>query len=212
MPRPRPASPWPASRRTYARWASGSSSPIPVVSSSSPPDSHGVGSSSSEMWTQRTAFSRPASPATTRTSRSRIRSPRASIPSGSAAQVEAVAGLLEHRAQHGVDLVELLRARDQRWGQLDHRVAAVVGAADQPAVEHLGGQEAAQQPLLLVARERLLRLLVPDELERAEVARAAHVAHDRQVAQALEHGLELGLVGLDVLDDALVGEDVEVGE
>src|SRR5215217_8799604 len=123
---------------------------MPVVSSSSPPETQGVGSSSSEMWTQRTAFSRPASPATTRTSRSRIRSPRASIPSGSAAQVEAVAGLLEHRSQHGVDLVELLRARDQRRGQLDHRVAAVVGAADQAVLVDLGGQEAAQEPLALL--------------------------------------------------------------
>ena len=33
-----------------------------MVSSSSPPDSHGVGSTISEMWTQRTALSMPASP------------------------------------------------------------------------------------------------------------------------------------------------------
>ena len=36
---------------------------IPVVSSSSPPDSHGVGSGSSEMCTQRTGASSCASPA-----------------------------------------------------------------------------------------------------------------------------------------------------
>src|SRR4051794_23949923 len=148
---------------------------MPVVSSSSPPDSHGVGSSSSEMWTHRTAFSSPLSPATTRTSRSRIRSPSASMPAGSAAQVETVARLLEHGPQHGVDLLELLRAGDERRRELDDRVAAVVGAADESATEHLRGEEAAQQPLLLVARERLLRLLVADELDRAEVARATHV-------------------------------------
>src|SRR5690349_18083718 len=126
---------------------------MPVVSSSSPPDSHGVGSSSSEMWTQRTAFSSPLSPATRRTSRSRIRSPSGSMPALSASEVEAVARLLEHRPQHGVDLLELLGPGDQRRRELDHRVAAVVSAADQPAVEHLGGEEAAQQPFLLVARE-----------------------------------------------------------
>ena len=53
---------------------SGVSSCMPVVSSTSPPDSHGVGSSSSEMWTQRTGRSRPRSPASRRTSRSRSRS------------------------------------------------------------------------------------------------------------------------------------------
>src|SRR3954452_21271622 len=175
---------------------------MPVVSSSSPPDSPGVGSSSSELWTQRTAFSSPRSPATTRTSRSRIRSPSASMPAGSAAQVETVAGLLEHGPQHGVDLLELLGSRDERGRELDDRVAAVVGAADQPAAEHLRGEEAAQQPLLLVAREGLLRLLVADQLDGAEVARAAHVADDRQVAQAVEHRRELGLVRLHVLEDA----------
>ena len=49
-----------------------------MVSSSSPPDSHGVGSTISEMCTHRTALSTPASPATNRTSRSRRRSRRAS--------------------------------------------------------------------------------------------------------------------------------------
>src|SRR3954447_21848777 len=212
MPSPRPARPWPASSRTKVRCCPASSSAMPVVSSNSPPDSHGVGSSSSEMCTHRTAFSSPASPATRRTSRSRISSPSGSMPALSASEVEAVARLLEYRPQHGVDLLELLWPRDQRGRELHHRVAAVVGAADQPAAEHLRGEEAAQQPLLLVARERLLGLLVAHELDRAEVARPAHVADDREVAEALEHRLELGLVGLDVLDDALVGEDVEVGQ
>src|SRR5215212_74900 len=183
VPSPRPASPWPASSRTNVRCRSGSSSAMPVVSSSSPPDSHGVGSSSSEMWTHRTAFSSPASPATRRTSRSRIRSPRGSMAVGSAAEVQPLAGLLEHRPQDGVHLLELLGPGDQRRGELDHRVAAVVGAADQPALEHLGGEEAAQQPLLLVAGDGLLGGLVAHQLNRAEVAGAADVADDRDVAQ-----------------------------
>ena len=77
-PRPRPARSWPASRSTKARCAAGSVRFIPVVSSSSPPDSQGVGSASSEMWTQRTARSSPSSPATSRMSRSRMRSRSAS--------------------------------------------------------------------------------------------------------------------------------------
>ena len=59
MPRPSPASSWPASRSTNARCSSARLRFIPVVSSSSPPDSHGVGSASSEMWTQRTGLSSP---------------------------------------------------------------------------------------------------------------------------------------------------------
>ncbi len=40
-----------------ARCLAALSSGMPVVSISSPPESHGVGSSSSEMWTQRTGAS-----------------------------------------------------------------------------------------------------------------------------------------------------------
>ena len=40
--------------------------------------------------------------------------------------------------------------------ELDDRVAAVVGAADQPPLEELAGEEAAQQPLGLLVVEALL--------------------------------------------------------
>ena len=86
--------------------------------------------------------------------------------------------------EHVVDLFELLGVGDQRRRQLDHRVAAVVGAADQPALVELAGEEAAQQLLGLLVVEALLRLLVFDQLDRVEVAGAAHVADDRQVVQA----------------------------
>src|SRR5205807_5185797 len=89
-------------------------------------------------------------------------------------------------AQDLLDLGELLAPCDQRRRELDHRVAAVVGAADQPAAVELPGQEAAQQPLRLVGCEPLLGALVLYELDRLEVARAADVADDRDVAKALE--------------------------
>ena len=60
--------------------------------------------------------------------------------------------LAQHGAQDRLDLRELLGARDQRRGQLDDRVAAVVGAADQAAVVELAGEEAAQQLLGLLVR------------------------------------------------------------
>ena len=75
---------------------------IPVVSSSSPPESHGVGSSSSEMWTQR--ISRSAAPASPAAARARARR-------GVSATVSTLGlgrlswlwhllpGLLEHRSQ-----------------------------------------------------------------------------------------------------------------
>ena len=68
----------------------------------------------------------------------------------------------------------------------------------------------AQQPLGLVVVEGLLRALVLDELDRVEVARAAHVADDRDVAQRVEHRAERRLVVADVLDDALVLHHVDV--
>ena len=66
-PNPRPASPASARRLTYARCFAGEvPTPIPVVRSSSPPRSHGVGSSSSLTWTQRIGRRLSASPATRR--------------------------------------------------------------------------------------------------------------------------------------------------
>src|SRR4051794_19521684 len=185
----------------------------PVVSSSSPPDSHGVGSRSSEMWTQRTGTSRFCSPARTATSRSPRTSRTVSTACASPSAVEHPAGgLLEDRPQDGLHLLELLGAGDERRRELDHRVAAVVGAADEAAAEELAGQEAAQQRLGLLVAEGLPRLAVLDELDRVEVTGAADVAHDLDVAQRLEHRPEVGLVLADVLEQALALEDVEVGE
>ena len=63
-PNASPASPCPARRRTYSRCGRESSpTPSPVVISSSPPSSHGVGSDSSETWTQRITFAAPPAPA-----------------------------------------------------------------------------------------------------------------------------------------------------
>src|SRR3954451_3500390 len=185
----------------------------PVVSSSSPPDSHGVGSRSSEMWTQRTGTSRFCSPARTATSRSPSTSRTVSTACASLSAVEHPAGgLLEDRPQDGLHLLELLGAGDERRRELDDRVAAVVGAADEAPAEELAGEEAAQHRLGLLGAEGLPRLAVLDELDRVEVAGAADVADDRDVAQRLEHRAEVGLVLADVLEQALALEDVEVGE
>src|SRR4051794_10700790 len=183
VPRPTPASWWSARRATNSRWRRAVESCRPVVSRSSPPDSQGVGSSSSEMWTQRTGLSRLASPAMTRTSRSRSSSRTVSMSVG--LDVHPLAGLLQHRPQHRLDLGELLRAGDERRRELDHGVAAVVGAADEAAAEELPREEAAQEGLGLLVREVLLGLLVLDQLDRVEVAGPPHVADDRDLAQRL---------------------------
>src|SRR4051795_12360732 len=108
-----------------------------------------------------------------------------------------------------MDLRELLAAGDQRRCQLHYRVTAVVGAADQPALVELAGEEAAQQPLGLLVVEALLGLLVFDQLDRVEVAGPAHVADDRQLAQGLEHLAELALLAQYVAAEVLLLEDVE---
>jgi hypothetical protein len=101
---------------------------------------------------------------------------------------------------------------DQRRGELDDGVAAVVGAAVEPGVEQRLGQEAAQQALGLVVVEGLLGGLVLDQLDAVEVPGAADVADDREVEQLLQRGPEGALVGPHVLVEALALEDVEVGQ
>ena len=61
----------------------------------------------------------------------------------------------EHLAQRGRHEVDLLLAADERWGQLHHGVAAVVGPADQPGLEERAREEAAQQALGLLVVEGL---------------------------------------------------------
>src|SRR3954453_6397935 len=92
----------------------------------------------------------------------------------------------EHFAENSHHLGELLRACDERRRDLDDGIAAVVGAADQPPLEQLRRQEAAQRGLGLLVRERLARLLVLPELERPQVAGTAQVADDVEVEQRRE--------------------------
>src|SRR5205807_627309 len=125
---------------------------------------------------------------------------------------DAVPGLAQHVAQDGVDLLELLGVRDERGRELDHGVAAVVGAADQATAVELAGEEAAQERLRLLRVERLLRVAVLDELDRLEVASPAHVADDGELAQPLEHRAELALLGAHVPAQVLALEELDVCE
>src|SRR5512133_1880753 len=120
---------------------------MPVVNISSPPESHGVGSSSSEMWTQRTGFDNDFAPAAACSSSSSRRLWTVSIALLAAHPLRRG---VQHVVQHLADLLELLRVGDQRRRQLHDRVPAVVGAADQPAPEELAREEAAQQILGLL--------------------------------------------------------------
>src|SRR4051795_8719986 len=156
VPTPRPASCASTRRPTNASCSAGSVSCSPVVRRISPPESQGVGSVSSEMCTQRTGTSRFASPLSSRTSRSRISSRTEST--GRLQELHLPRGLLEHRPQHALDLREVLLGGDERRGELDDRVAAVVGAADQAAAEQLAREEPAEQDLGLLGAEALLGL------------------------------------------------------
>src|SRR4029079_10259083 len=116
--------------------------------------------------------------------------------------------LAQHLPENADDLVELLLAGDERWRDLHHRVAAVVGAADQAALEEPGGEGAAEQRLRLVVAEGLARLLVLHELERVQVPGTANVPDDRQVEQLLERGAQHRLVLANVLDDPVALHDL----
>src|SRR5262245_13431311 len=177
---------------------------MPVVRSSSPPDSHGVGSGSSDMWTQRTGASAPSSPVASSSPISDT-SPR-TVSMGLVAN-DALPRLGEHLAQDAVDDLELVAVRDERRRELDDGVAAVVGAADQAVLEELARHEAAEELLALLVGEALLGVLVLDELERVEVARAANVADDRQILPELvEHAAELGFLRAHVPAEVLALE------
>ena len=78
------------------------------------------------------------------------------------ARADLLRRLGENVAEDADHLVELLLARDERRRDLDHRVAAVVGAADETALEQRSREKAAQEPLALVLGERLARLFVLD--------------------------------------------------
>ena len=67
----------------------------------------------------------------------------------------------EDLAEDADDLVELGLTGDERRRDLQHRVAAVVRAADQARVEERVRQVAAQELLALLVRERLTRVLGP---------------------------------------------------
>src|SRR4051812_9307638 len=99
---------------------------------------------------------------------------------------ELVGGRGQAAAEDGLDLVELVLARHERRRELHHRVAAVVGPADQALLEQHGREEAAQHRLALLLGEVRLGLGIGHQLEGEEVPRAADVADDRKVPEALD--------------------------
>src|SRR5689334_2613241 len=77
--------------------------------------------------------------------------------------------LRENCPQDLLDLIEMLLRAGQRRRELDHRIAAIVGAADQPGVEQGVRQEAAEEPFGLVVVECLAGGLVLDHLDAVEI-------------------------------------------
>src|SRR2546423_5007294 len=99
---------------------------------------------------------------------------------------DALPGLGEYLTEDSHDLSELLLARDEGRRDLDDRIAAIVGAADEPLLEEPRREKAAQERLRLVVVERLAGVLVLHQLERPQVARSAQVAHDVELEQRRE--------------------------
>ena len=195
-------------RDVLALAPSGSASWIPVVSSSSPPDSHGVGSSSSVQCTQRTGASADASPAHSVSPDSASTSATVSI-SRCCTRSHASVRTGRRTASISSNCCGPAISGGESWMTGSPRSSA---RQIRPAPEQLAGDEAAQQVLGLRVVEALLRLAVLDELDRLEVARAADVADDRDVAQAVEHRAERGLVGAHVAAEVLALHDVDVRE
>ena len=130
----------------------------------------------------------------------------------SASQLDALGRLGEHVSEDSHDLVELGLVGDERRRDLDDRVAAVVGTADEPALPEPGREEAAQERLALLVGEGLAGLLVLHELERVEEPGPAQVADDREVEELRQRVAEVVLLLGDVLDDPLPLHDLDVLE
>ena len=128
--------------------------------------------------------------------------PGLAFTAGSGAARHPLPRLREDLAEDAGDLVELRLLGDERRRDLDDRVAAVVGTADEARLEEARREEVAEQGLALLLGERLARLLVLDELERVEEACPAQVTDDRELEQLRERRAEGVLLGGDVLDDA----------
>src|SRR5262245_46562704 len=101
------------------------------------------------------------------------------ISSHSRGCIDSIPRLAEHLTQHPDHLVELVRPGDERRRELRARLAAVVEAHIDAELARTREQERLDEVVALGRRERLLRLLVLHELERVEVAVAAHVADHR---------------------------------
>src|SRR5688572_21190168 len=144
----------------------------------SPPESQGVGSSCSEIETQRTPRSPPGESAANSRPQSERRDETVSIGSGRGYSVRR---LRQDAAEDACDLLELGGPAGERGRELDHRVPAIIRAADQAALVELAGEEAAKEPLGFLVREPLLGLLVLHQLQRVEEPVAAHVTDDRDL-------------------------------
>src|SRR5439155_6409889 len=107
--------------------------------------------------------------------------PTASPARGPRSRRDSLPRLLEDVAENAGDLVELVLVGHERRRDLDDRVAAIVGPADEAALEHPRREEAAQERLALLVGECLARLLVLDELDCVEETGSAQVADDRQL-------------------------------
>ena len=94
---------------------------------------------------------------------------------------------------------------------LQDRVAAVIGARDDPRLAQAAGQEAAQQLVALGLVEGRV-VIVLDKLHRPEEAVAADVADDRQVGERAQRLGEVGRQGAHVLQHAVALEDLHVLE
>src|SRR5439155_23344966 len=117
--------------------------------------------------------------------------------------------LREDVAEHPRDLVELRLRRDQGRRDLDHRISAIVGAADQAAFEEPGREELTQEQLALVLGEGLARFPILHELERVEEPGPANVTDDRQLEELRKRRAEVVLRLRDMLDDLLAFHDLD---
>jgi hypothetical protein len=89
--------------------------------------------------------------------------------------------LAEHVSKDPDNHVEVLLLANERGGQLDDGLAAVIGAAHEAGVEQRRREEPSQEPFAFLAVEGLTRRFVLHELDPVKVASAPDLADDGQV-------------------------------
>lgn len=125
--------------------------------------------------------------------------------------VHVLAGIAQDVGQSGDDVVEQRGVADQRRRDLQHRIATVVAAGDEPRLAQPSRQERAQQ-LVSLGLVEPGSVGVLDQLHSPEESGAPHIADDRQIEQPQQPVAQTICLRANVLQHVLPLHDLDVAQ